>query len=553
LKSLKAVFISFCILSLLLSKLSYAGIIYENYGDSTAYNLKSGDSLIIHSGTYTGSIDGFSLGAKIHVATEAVFRPTGLNWSNVRGTIYVYGTFIMDKPEFRTNSNFTIYNYGIVDINFNTRMNGSNQLWFNSYGAVMNFFGDVLMNGVGDDNNKLVNHETVNYYGDFQMNAGSNVNNQKYFIGTGDLIVNGGTLRNDGKLETTGKIDINSGTSVVNNYCRLMASGGIYNSSGSLYNYSYIWAKNDLGMGTIGVSNGGKIYNRSALGSSPIIHGGDLDFTGGLITGFAYMYFYGYTENTGGFAAITGDTAAYTSDTIRIYEVTRTATPPDIYDRQEGIVAPNVKYSAWGAPDSTRESITGCSLDIFLTVLPLNITWAYFSVTLPEEFPLLNWSGEFDIGTDFEIQRSYDGVSFDAISRMPYKNGQPEYSFTDRLLNLKAPIAYYRIRAIQPGGEEKFTQIRSLKFAHQGETVLQIIPNPFKSTFYVTYYAEQNEMISIRMFNMSGQQQLVKNVPVNNGVNRISVPEAAALARGMYLIQINGENYNVRSAKILKQ
>ena len=51
--------------------------------------------------------------------------------------IYVYGTFIMDKPEFRTNSNFTIYNYGIVDINFNTRMNGSNQLWFNSYGAVI--------------------------------------------------------------------------------------------------------------------------------------------------------------------------------------------------------------------------------------------------------------------------------------------------------------------------------------------------------------------------------------------------------------------------------
>jgi len=509
--------------------------------------LNSGDSLFIATGTYTGNISSFPSGAKITVSDMAIFQPSNFpntNGNSARGTMWVYGTFTYNTT-FVSNTGFTLHNYGIVTIG-NTTMRGNNQTWNNYYGATINFTSSVVMNGDFGNNNILNNYGTVNSSASFQMNSGSAFNNYKNFNVTGDFLANGGMLMNVGKLEVVGKIDLNSGVSTITNYCRMIASGGIDISNGNMINYSYLWARNDLGLGTIRVSSG-SLTNVSIWSSTPMIHGRDLIHTGGTITGKGYLYFYGSTTKTGG--GITG-APGITSDTLKMNDISRGSTT-QFYDAQTPTVYPNAIYDVWGVPDSTRVYNVACSIEIVLEV-PLAINWNSFIVDLTDNIPVLNWSAEFGSGVVFEIQRSYDGRNFSAIKELPYETGQSEYEYKDRMVNTQAPIVYYRIKATEISGIEKYTQTRTVKFSNKPGSIYTA-PNPFTNNFVINYKAAEKETITIRMFNVSGQQMLVKNVTVNNGNNNINITEAAQLAKGIYVIQVS-KGYNmISSGKIIKQ
>ena len=509
--------------------------------------LNSGDSLFIATGTYTGNISSFPSGAKITVSDMAIFQPSNFpntNGNSARGTMWVYGTFTYNTT-FVSNTGFTLHNYGIVTIG-NTTMRGNNQTWNNYYGATINFTSSVVMNGDFGNNNILNNYGTVNASASFQMNSGSAFNNYKNFNVTGDFLANGGMLMNVGKLEVVGKIDLNSGVSTITNYCRMIASGGIDISNGNMINYSYLWARNDLGLGTIRVTSG-SLTNVSIWSSTPMIHGRDLIHTGGTITGKGYLYFYGSTTKTGG--GITG-APGITSDTLKMNDISRGSTT-QFYDAQTPTVYPNAIYEVWGVPDSTRVYNVACSIEIILEV-PLAINWNSFIVDLTDNIPVLNWSAEFGSGVVFEIQRSYDGRNFSAIKELPYETGQSEYEYKDRMVNTQAPIVYYRIKATEISGIEKYTQTRTVKFSNKPGSIYTA-PNPFTNNFVINYKAAEKETITIRMFNVSGQQMLVKNVTVNNGNNNINITEAAQLAKGIYVIQVS-KGYNmISSGKIIKQ
>jgi hypothetical protein len=523
----------------------FAATIIDN-GTNTNYNLTSADSLVIATGTYTGNISAFPSGAKITVTFFATFQPASMP-NNAAGKIYVFGTFTFTSS-LTTNTNFTIYNFGIVTLGTVT-IKGRDQVWTNHYGGMINFTGNVTMNGtpIDDDNNVLYNYETVNCSANFQMNSGSRLNNYKNFYVSGNTIVSGGTLNNIGKFETIGSISINSGTQAVNNYCRMISSGGIFISTGNMFNYSYLWARNDLGLGDITISSG-SLVNIPVGGYVPIIHGRSLIHSGSAtITGSGNLYFYGSTTKTG--AGFTG-TSGITTDTLKMNDITRVNTTI-FYDAQTATVYPNAIYNVWGVPDSTRLYVIGCSLEINLEI-PLAINWNYFFVNLANDLPLLTWSAEFAQGTVFEIQRSYDGRNFSTINVLPYEVSLSTYEYKDRVVDTHVPIVYYRIKSIELGGIEKFTQTRIVKFNNKPGSIYSA-PNPFTNNFIINYRAAGRETITIRMFNVSGQQMLVKNVTVDEGDNNINITEAAQLAKGIYVIQVNKGHHMISSSKIIKQ
>lgn len=538
------------ICALVVGKYSYA-ITYVDNGTSNSYTLNAGDSLFVASGLYTGNIGGFALGAKITISDLATFQPTGMNWSNVHGTMYNYGTFIMNNAQFRTNSNFTMYNYGLVQINNETRMDGSNQLWVNNYGATINFVGDVLMNGdAGSDNNVLINYQTITSGGNFQMNSGSHFTNYKNFTETGNLRVNGGTLINEGNLDITGNILMNNGASVIRNYCRMQATAGINNTSGNFYNYSYVWAKNSDIVNSANIINSSVATGSVAARTTPMIHGRNYTHSGvGTMTGPALLYFYGTTTMTGGTMGV--DVA--TADTIKMYDITRT-TPPNIFDVQSGgIRHPNVIYNAWGIPDSTRNYLLGCSIEVILET-PLPIKWNYFRVNLSNNnIPALSWSAEYDRGTTFEIQRSYNGSSFHAIKDVQSEIGRSEYKYDDMLVNNQVPVVFYRIKAKQLNGEILYSPIRIVRFNSKKGVFINTVPNPFQNTFTINYNAVEKEMILVRIFNVSGQQKLAKSVLVSSGNNSINITEAANFANGLYVVQVTSGDNIISISKIIKQ
>jgi hypothetical protein len=52
---------------------------------------------------------------------------------------------------------------------------------------------------------------------------------------------------------------------------------------------------------------------------------------------------------------------------------------------------------------------------------------------------------------------------------------------------------------------------------------------------------------------VSGQQMLVKNVTVDEVHNNVNITEAAQLAKGIYVIQVNKGYKMISSSKIVKQ
>ena len=540
----------------LASKVSYAITITVTGTSNTNYTLGPGDILFIAAGAnYTGAVSGLTGNDRtITVEGGGIFNPSGLIGSggpnnSIVCKMHIYGTFTYTQP-LTTNTNFTLDNYagGIVNLAaLNTR--GRDQVWTNHIGGTMNFSGDVLINGgtQDDDNNVFINYETINAFGNFQMNSGSYFTNYKDFNVGVNYKANGGILINRGNFIVTGLLDINSGATPVTNYCRMEASGGITIST-TLVNYSYVWAKNSEVRITSGTIT--NINVPGAIPPNPIIHGASYNQTGGSVTGPALMYFYGTTTKLGGTMGV----GVVTTDTIKMNDITR-SNPPQIFDLPlggpGGTTNPNVIYNAWGAPDSNRVYLFGCSVEIFLEI-PLAINWNNFTVTLFDNVPVLNWSAEFGGGTVFEIQRSYDGRNFSNIKALPYEEGRSDYEYKDRMVNTQAPIVYYRIKAVELSGIEKYTQTRIVKFNSRPGSIYTA-PNPFTNNFIINYKAAEKETITIRMFNVSGQQMLTKNVTVNSGDNRINMTEAAQLAKGMYVIQVS-KGYNmISSSKIIKQ
>ena len=510
--------------------------VYTDNGSAATYTLNAGDSLSIASGTFTGTINGFPTGAIIAVQSGAVFQPSSMPFPNIHGTLYVYGTFKMTS-QLRSNTGFVVKNYGVIWVTSTTLMSGSSQVWTNYFGATMKFDGDVSMT----NDNSMINYGTMTFGANLTMTGSTSITNKYVITVAGNYLNSGGTFNNEGKFQTTGSITFNNGQAIINNYCRMIAEGGINNTSGYVNNYGFMWAKASLGQGNL--VNSGILKN----GPNAIIKSVNFNNTG-TVNGAGYLYFTGYTTTTNiGTTGVIG----ITTDTIKIYDVSRTS-PSTIYDNQLGIVNPNVIYQVFGAPDTTVAFFTGCAVEM-IAQIPLPINWNYFFVSLTENVPALTWSAQFDPGTSFEVQRSYDGADFYTIRNIGAEYAKSVYNYNDEQVNTKSSVVYYRIKAIEPGGVQKYSQIKTVKFSNKTGITIQLSPNPFTTNFNVNYQTTEKGTINIRILNMNGQEQLNKTVAVNNGFNSIAVAGTANFAKGMYLVQITAGNKLIGTEKIMKQ
>jgi len=509
---------------------------YVNNGGSGTYSLNSGDSLSIAGGTFTGSITAFQTGAKISVASGAVFQPSNFSFPDPHGTLYVYGTFKMTS-QLRTNTGFTLKNYGVVWVTSTTLMSGSSQLWTNYYGGLIKLDGDATMT----NDNSIMNQGTITFGANFTMTGTSSVTNKNIITVAGNYLNSGGTFNNEGKFQTTGSITFNNGQAIINNYCRMIAESGINNTTGFVNNYGFMWAKASLGLGNL--VNSGTITN----GPDGIIKSVTLNNTG-TIKGAGYLYFTGNTTTTNlGTTGVTGTT----TDTIKFYDVSRTNNAT-IYDNQTGIVNPNTVYRVFAAPDSNAAYNTGCAIEL-ISQIPLPINWNYFFVAMSENIPSLSWSAQYDRGTLFEVQRSYDGINFQSIKNLSAENSASTYTFNDKELNIQYTFVYYRIKSIEPSGMQKFSVTRILKLSSKPGIALQVAPNPFSNDFTISYQGKESGMFDIRIFNALGQEKMHKQIMMSSGFNSIPVTGVSGFSKGIYMVQVNQGDKLIAKEKLVKQ
>lgn len=524
-----SIFAAICLIATLASTPAFSQTTFTNNGNNTSYNLGSGDSLYISSGTYTGSISAFNTGAKITVAEGASFQPS--SFSNPKGLLTNYGT--AKFGELKGNTGFTISNYGTLWVTDNIEVNGTDEVWTNQYGGTMKLDKNVSVNG----NNKIINKGTVTIGTSLALNASSSLNNRNNLTIAGAFSQNTGTsFTNEAKFEAA-TITFNSGATV-NNICRLIATTTLTNNSNSVNNSGLIWVKNNAAnmltnSGTINSTSNGKVKS--------------VNFTNwGTLTGSGYYYFTGVTYNTGT-TGITGNT----TDSIRVYDVTRT-NHNTIFDTQWGNVRPNTVYRVFAAPDTTN-NFAGCSSEA-TSAIALPVKWNYFFVNLSNGTPSINWSATQDAGTQFEIERSYSGSGFSKINTVTAQtDNKADYTIADNNVNTQSAIVYYRIKAVEPNGTIKYSETKAVKFSNKNGVTIQAVPNPFASQFTINYQSTERTTITIQVYGLNGQLQFAKTATVANGYNSITVTEAASLAKGMYMVQVTKGAERIATERMIKQ
>ncbi|HRP55081.1 T9SS type A sorting domain-containing protein [Agriterribacter sp.] len=504
---------------------------YIDDGSSATYTLQAGDSLYIRQGTFTGKINNWSQGAKITIAVGATFKPSSVN--GYSSEYVVYGTAIL--PSLQTAAGFGLENYGAVTVNGNAQMNGSAQTWTNANNATLHFTGSLAINANGSH---FINYGEVIIEKDFSAYASVSIVNRKNVLIGEDFVTGSGQLQNEGYWYAKKSITFNNNAGITNT-CRMVSGGTITVNSGTIYNSGLLWASNEQKASAFTNNNGTIISLDQGIIKA-------VKFTNnGTIKGNGFMYLTGKTTG-GGTIGVNG----YTTDTLKVYTVSRSSTTR-IFDEQWGNVHSNTIYFRFDAPDTTTASTYPCYAASASIILPL--VWNDFSVSLASQVPVLTWSAESDHGTLFEVQRSYNGKEFVPLVKISRKD-DAVYQYYDRELSTNKPaMAYYRIKVIEPGGLEKYSDIKTVSLGSAVVSGIAASPNPFTSQLTISYRSPGKEKISIAFFNLQGQVQLVKAATVTSGSNNIVIAEAARFEKGFYILKITGENGAVASRKLLKQ
>lgn len=535
--------------ALLLTLLSFSSNAtnYTNNGTSQSYTLGNRDTLRIVNGTYSGNINSFTNGAVIVISAGATFKPASI--ATPSGKLINYGT--SEFNSLNTYSNFGLENYNLLIIKNDLNLyDGNTQIWNNHATATIKIADNFSMN-----NAVFTNHATLTIGGYFAMYATtSNFINRGLVSISGDLsIVNGilnnqnriyaddfnawgGQVINEGSISPVGNMTFSNGTSYTNK-CLLVTNRGFTNY-GNFTNNGLLWVGRTN-------TNNDHFYNSGTFTNSADAVVRTIKFTN-------YS-----TINGGGGYYITGDSytsgsvgrSGTTTDSIQVYDVTR-SNASRIFDTQWGTVHPNTVYRTLAQPDTNTVNYAGCSpyykMDIGI-LLP--VEWNYFDVKLVQNQPVISWSAQYEANMKFEVERSTDNRSFVAVD-VQISNASKNYSFTDKT-NTNG-VLYYRIKATSANGSVKYTETKTVKLTSFEASLLSVYPNPVKDAATVTYAADRNEQVNVRVSNAGGQTILAKTVMVVKGKNAITLSEAAQLKTGVYVVEISTANGSTKSERFVK-
>jgi hypothetical protein len=175
-----------------------------------------------------------------------------------------------------------------------------------------------------------------------------------------------------------------------------------------------------------------------------------------------------------------------------------------------------------------------------LTPLPLNTLSLQGNISFNKVS--LTWKCQSDdIVNYFEVERSINNQgNFTAIGKVA---GDPNtnlnvYTSFDNLSGISGNDFFYRIKETKENGTISYSNVYYANSAQQGNNIQQPYPNPFVSTVAVNVQLQQNNQITAKLMDCTGQTIRVKNIDGKSGLNNISVDNLGTLAAGIYILQI---------------
>jgi uncharacterized repeat protein (TIGR01451 family) len=184
-------------------------------------------------------------------------------------------------------------------------------------------------------------------------------------------------------------------------------------------------------------------------------------------------------------------------------------------------------------------------------VLPLSNL--KFKGSLNENKSVLNWSmnGDEDVVT-YEVEYSETGITFSTAGKVEGKgntNLANTYQFIDNEHTFAA-IRYYRLKAVQKGGNYTYSGIIRLNAKEQD---VEVVPNPFDKDLNVQIRLKTAETVRIRLIDLLGKEVYSTTEQLGIGSHSLSIRIPAGLVKGMYILDIKSGSEQIFQKKLLKK
>ncbi len=181
-----------------------------------------------------------------------------------------------------------------------------------------------------------------------------------------------------------------------------------------------------------------------------------------------------------------------------------------------------------GLPDA------GIAENMTLTILPLQ--FKSFNGWGNTNGNNLEWVTTTEPVDHFEIEKSNTGNDFKKMADVPYKTNAGsatlKYQFIDK--DAKDDVAYYRIKAVEPGNTASYSSIISIK-NNLSPTKITVSPNPARDYIYVSMPGNDFHNKEMVLVNISGVE--LKRTRVDNAGSPQKL-NVSMLPSGVYVIKL---------------
>lgn len=185
-------------------------------------------------------------------------------------------------------------------------------------------------------------------------------------------------------------------------------------------------------------------------------------------------------------------------------------------------------------------SNTNCPKLVFT---PLDVTLSQFAGTLQHGKARLSWTvTNNEQVKQFVLEKSINGTdyTFEHTVLPSARPGAEAYQYFTLPGKGKT---YYRLLVTDQQGRRHYSPVVALSTGTDGPPHLTVLPNTYRDGVRIGYYSNKNDLLTVRLYHLSGALIYSGKASIAEGVNVLSIPPAVASKPGVYFIQtINGEN-----------
>lgn len=193
-------------------------------------------------------------------------------------------------------------------------------------------------------------------------------------------------------------------------------------------------------------------------------------------------------------------------------------------------------FVAWDDAGVATYSNLGCDL------ITLPVTLHSFNAVGAGKNANITWqtAAEFNSGS-FELQRSSDGSSFDAVATIDaagHSSTLNSYSYTD--VNIPA-TSYYRLKIIDKDGKISYSQVVKVSNATGKFVITNTYPKPATSQLTITWNSPAAGKTIASVYDYTGKLLMSQELSTLTGMNNAQL-QVSKLPRGQYLLKLSKDN-----------